>query len=62
MDAGTLAKRLSSLPGDIPVLFYATRALAEESYCRGSGVTAEHFWDGEQGWQPCVTIELGKEL
>lgn len=50
MESDTIV--LFTLAGDKP--------LRPGDYCEGVSISPSRVWDGRQGWQPCILVELGE--
>ena len=50
------------LPSETPVIFRydGKKPMETEEYCDGLRVYPSKMWDGYNGWQPCIQVELGE--
>lgn len=50
------------LPPETPVIFRydGKKPMETEEYCDGLRVYPSKLWDGYNGWQPCILVELGE--
>ncbi len=64
MVLGDWQEIVATLSPDTPVIFYRADAetMPEDSYCDGLRVAPSSMWSSREGWQPCVTVDLGRLL
>ena len=61
---GDWQRLAQEMPPETPVIFrYDGRQPMEtEDYCDGLRVVPSRMWEGHEGWQPCVLVELGERF
>jgi hypothetical protein len=59
---GDWQRLAQEMPPDTPILFRydGNKPMENEEYCDGLRAYPSHFWDGYDGWKPCVLVELGE--